>query len=426
MHLPRPHWRDPRARLARLIARPKLVAPLLLLALLAPLGVLVHGLSGTGPGGSTPSAELAASTVVPSSYRALPVGAGIPSGTRTWAGRSYAYSTWTSAWVTPAHSFTQLVPSWNAATPAGAWIQVLVEARSSTGATSTAKDLGRWSTGDQILKRSSAGVQADAVARVATDTLIAGTRPLTAYRFIVRLMRTPGHGAPVVHTIGAVTSTPPAAVPTTSAPLQRKAVSLAVPSYSQMIHRGQAPQYGGGGEAWCSPTSLSMVLGYYRRLPAASTYAWVPGSYADRWVDQIARMTYDYAYRGTGNWPFNTGYAATRGTGAFVTRLASLRMAERFIRAGIPVITSIRFGSGQLSGAPISATNGHLVVLVGFTAAGNPIVNDPAAPSDRTVRRVYDRAQFERAWLGGSDGMAYIVHDAAHPLPKRPAGVQNW
>ena len=30
---------------------------------------------------------------------------------------------------------------------------------------------------------------------------------------------------------------------------------------------GEYPQYGGGGEAWCSPTSTSMVLGYYEALP---------------------------------------------------------------------------------------------------------------------------------------------------------------
>ena len=51
--------------------------------------------------------------------------------------------------------------------------------------------------------------------------------------------------------------------------------SLAVPRYSQMVHRGEYPQYGGGGEAWCSPTSLSMILGYYKALPSKASYAWV-------------------------------------------------------------------------------------------------------------------------------------------------------
>ena len=95
-----------------------------------------------------------------------------------------------------------------------------------------------------------------------------------------------------------------------------------------MIHRGEFPQYGGGGEAWCSPTSTAMVLGYYGRLPAPSSYAWV-GPRTDPWVDEVARRTYNVAYDGTGNWPFNTAYAASRGLTAFVTRLRSLAEAER-------------------------------------------------------------------------------------------------
>lgn len=347
-------------------------------------------------------------------------------GKRTFAGRSYEYATWTSPWTTPATSFTQLVPSWNASTPAGSWIQVLVQVRDTAGTTSTVKDLGRWTLPDAGLKRSSAGPQSDTIARVATDTLVATKKPLKTFRVFVKLMRTAGGSAPAVTALGAATSTPSATLPPTSTPLKTSAISLPVPGYSQMTHTGQAPQYGGGGEAWCSPTSLAMVLGYYGRLPAASTYTWVPTRYADRWVNHIARLTYDYAYEGTGNWPFNTAYAATRTGTAFVTRLANLRMAERFIRAGIPLVLSIKFAEGQLTNAPISSTAGHLVVLTGFTATGNPIVNDPAAPKNTTVRRTYNRTQFEHAWLRGSAGMTYVIHDQKHPLPARPTGVKNW
>jgi hypothetical protein len=135
-------------------------------------------------------------------------------------------------------------------------------------------------------------------------------------------------------------------------------------------------------------------------------------------------MTYDYQYRGAGNWPFNTAYAATRVDRAFVTRLRSLREAEAFIRAGIPVVASIAFGSGQLSGAPISASNGHLLVIVGFTASGDVVVNDPAASTNAGVRRTYDRGQFENAWLPRSGGTVYVIADKAHPLPASPRG--NW
>jgi hypothetical protein len=206
------------------------------------------------------------------------------------------------------------------------------------------------------------------------------------------------------------------AVPATSARLNG-AKTLDVPAYSQMTHRGQYPEYGGGGQAWCSPTSLSMVLAYYGVKPTADEYAWVNDSYADPWVDEVARRVYDHEYAGAGNWPFNTAYAATRVPRAAVIRLASLRDAERFIAAGIPLIVSISFSSGQLSGAPISSTAGHLVVIAGFTASGDVVVNDPAASSNSGVRRTYSRAQFEAAWQRKSHGTTYVLRDGNHTYP---------
>ena len=82
-----------------------------------------------------------------------------------------------------------------------------------------------------------------------------------------------------------------------------------------------------------------------------------------------------------------------------MTRFASLRGVEQLVKAGIPVVTSITFGRGALSGAPISASNGHLVVVVGFTSGGDVVVNDPASRTRGGVRRTYDRGQFENAWL---------------------------
>src|SRR3981081_2009918 len=82
--------------------------------------------------------------------------------------------------------------------------------------------------------------------------------------------------------------------------------------------------------------------------------AWVDSSYADPSVDFAARSTYDAAYHGTGNWPFNTAYAARFGLDAFVTQLRSLAEAEQFVRAGIPLVASIATGPGELDGFPFS------------------------------------------------------------------------
>jgi hypothetical protein len=64
-------------------------------------------------------------------------------------------------------------------------------------------------------------------------------------------------------------------------------------------------------------------------------------------------------------------------------------------------------------------------VIVGFTASGDVVTNDPAAPKAAGVRTTYDRAQFENAWIPKSGGTVYVIHDAAHPLPAAPAQA-NW
>ncbi len=349
-----------------------------------------------------------------------------PRGRLTWGGRSWSWTRWTSPWLNPGQVFTQLIPTWNVITPPRTLVLVQTRVHSTAGYLSGWKTVAAWSTRDARIRRTSGGVQSDRIASLSTDTLVAARGVLlNRYQLRVLPLRGPASTAtPTVRSLQAVASRPSTVLPATSRPLL-PARTLAVPRYSQMIHRGQYPQWGGGGQAWCSPTSLAMILGYYRDLPTRSSYAWVSSRYADPWVDHVARLVYDHGYDGAGNWAFNTAYAAVRTGEAFVTRLTSLREAERFIAAGIPLAASIRFSRGQLTGAPIGSTSGHLVVIAGFTSSGNVVVNDPAAPTDASVRRTYDRGQFERAWLRGSSGTVYVVRDAAHPLPARGT-ARNW
>jgi hypothetical protein len=331
---------------------------------------------------------------------------------------------WTSPWTTPGFALTRLIASWSARTPGDS--RVRVEVRGRSGATRSSWDtLATWSGGDRFLRRTTHSGQADDLGSVNVDTWVV-PRGVTAYRLRVTLTRAAGQAAsPSVDSVGAMSSLLPDAsdVPT-SRPGVARGVVLDVPRYSQMVHRGDYARYGGGGEAWCSPTSTSMVLGYYDALPPASAYSWVPAGHVDPWVDHAARMTYDYDYDGTGNWPFNTAYAASLTDHAFVTRLRSLREAERFIAAGIPLVASVAFGPGELTGAPISSTAGHLLVIVGFTASGDVVVNDPAAATRSGVRRTYDRGEFEDAWVPASGGTVYVIRDDAHPLPANSPG--NW
>jgi hypothetical protein len=139
-------------------------------------------------------------------------------------------------------------------------------------------------------------------------------------------------------------------------------------------------------------------------------------------IPAAAREVFDPAYDGTGNWSFNTAWAATLAGNAFVTRLRDLRDAERFVDVGLPLVASVAYPKGALRGAPTPATEGHLVVIRGFTATGDVVTNDPAAPTERSVRRTYRRAEYERAWLDGSGGTVYVIHRDDQPLPSRDRG----
>ncbi|MDP9444642.1 MAG: C39 family peptidase [Actinomycetota bacterium] len=351
-----------------------------------------------------------------------------PAGVRSYAGIRYEFGRWTSPWVRPGFGLTEAVPSWRAATPAGTWLAVEMRGRTRAGRLSSWDGLGRWAAYDDGFRRRTLGAQTDDVTRVAVDTLqTQGRARLTSWQVRVTLYRRVGSAvSPRLRGVGSMVSAlPDTADAATSRPGPARGVVLAVPRYSQMVHTGHYGQWGGGGEAWCSPTSTSMVLAYWDRGPAPSEYAWVPGGHPDPWVDHAARSVYDYGYRGAGNWAFNTAYASRYRTSSFVTRLRSLREAERFIAAGIPLVASISFGPGELDSAPIGSSAGHLLVIRGFTERGQVVVNDPAADTNREVRRVYRRDQFADAWIGGSNGVVYVVRPESVPLPRRTPEA-NW
>lgn len=293
---------------------------------------------------------------------------------------------WTGGERAVGFAATELIPSWTADTPPGTWIRVEVKIPGSRWYV-----MARWSYDGP---RTTVEGQSDDHGKVAVDVFKA-KRPFTSYRLRVRLSREAGSAVrPVVKSLGAVAS---AAGRT---PVQRGGAAwgreLQVPRKSQLAHAEH------GGRAWCSPTSTAMVLGFWGKGPGRRELEWVPQGDPDPAVDHAARHTYDRAYAGTGNWAFNTAYAGRFGLDAHVTRLRSLAEAERWIADGVPVVTSLAFTKRELG----YASEGHLMVVVGFTADGDVIANDPAV---RSVRAVYPRAAFERAWQRSSTGTAYLI-----------------
>ena len=344
----------------------------------------------------------------------------------------YQSGSWTSGVYTLSFPFNELVSSWNSRTPVGTWIQSEVLPQFDDGHwASKWYILGRYSYNDSDFHRTSVGHQGDADGYVAIDTFFAKDHPAIAYRLRLTLLRRAGStSTPTVSRFSAIASnltnqknTFPSATT-----MSGRTIDLGVPQYSQEIHHGEYPQYDNGGEAWCSPTSTAMVVGYWaNKFPGAGYFpskketAWVNPLFSDPWVDYTARYVYDFHYQGAGNWPFNTGYAGERGLVTDVTQLHNLREAEGFIKAGIPLVASVAWSSNQLTGA-IKSTNGHLAVIEGFTGDGSKvIVNDPASPTDADVKHYYDRAEFERAWIPASGGIVYVDRPAGWPTPSLTA-----
>ncbi|MBA2550797.1 MAG: C39 family peptidase [Nocardioidaceae bacterium] len=325
---------------------------------------------------------------------------------------------------------TSVVTSWHAATPGSSWIEVLV--RGGEDAWTPWVPIARWADHDDVVEPTSMSghVDVDGV-HVATDEVrICPDRGWRRVQIRVDLMRR-GTGAdrPVLHRVGVLASRVPGR-DTDHHPAPGPVAShdrvLELPVYSQQLHHDRFSEYDGGGGSWCSPTSLAMVLDHVGALPSPEDYTWVTEG-PDRFVPHLARRCFDHAYGGAGNWSFNVAYAATRGMTAFVTRLRSFAEAERFIDAGLPLVLSVAFEADQLNGAGYR-TDGHLLVLVGFGADGDPVVHDPASHTIRdnaAVRTVYAREQLERAWLGASGGIVYVVHPPQAVLPTAPAEA-NW
>jgi uncharacterized protein YvpB len=165
------------------------------------------------------------------------------------------------------------------------------------------------------------------------------------------------------------------------------ASKLAVPYFSQRNLPGDMPS------KCCSPTSVSMVLNYHGRQISA---------------EQFALQAYDARGEIYGNWPHNAAAAYAAGLAkTWVESHCSFDEIYDDIAEGRPVVISVAYGYDQLPQSPIhEATEGHLIVVVGFDGPNTVICNDPAGHNvdDGIVR--YPRKELEDVWIAHG-GIAY-------------------
>jgi hypothetical protein len=323
-----------------------------------------------------------------------PYTAGSYYGGNFYTGGSYWVGDATSPSMTAGFDFDELIASWNAVTPTGTWVEMLVRADLG-GRWTKWYNLGVWASGIETVQRHSVTLQGDSDGYVAVDTLVLSDKKAVAaaYQLKVRLFSLDQISVPVVSYISAAFST--------SAPKDIEASAgnpaywgtlLSVPECSQMV-------YPDGGNVWCSATSTSMIMSYWEGYDGP----------CEPKVRAAKDGVYDRIYDGMGNWPFNTAYAATQGLQASVRRFSSMEDIEYWVAQGVPVAFSYAWGKGELTGAAVSSSSGHLSVIVGFDPQGNPIVNDPAAASDDDVQRTYLRSELEPLWLKASGGTVYLI-----------------
>jgi hypothetical protein len=275
---------------------------------------------------------------------------------------------------TPRSAVAHLLPSFSPLTPAPPAFRFEVSARME----------GTWSPWVATVTLGAAEFPAlpAATGPLAVDVdELSASRPIEAVRMRVRCRGT----LPRVWL--ATLSTAGAAAADAGVPLDGCA-RLRVPSLSQI---GEDPAIA---PRICSPTSVAMVLGYWGRPAAASAVA----------ADVFHPATDRY-----GVWPAAIRAAGARGVAGYLLRFPDWPAAAWCLSRGIPIVASIRYGTGELSGAAIAATSGHLIVLTGYEN-GSVLVNDPAAPTPASVPRRYRRDELTRAWLDHR-GIGYVLFD---------------
>ncbi len=303
----------------------------------------------------------------------------------------------------------QMVVSWNAGTPAGSYVKLYIQVRSG-GFWSRRFAYAIWNRDNRPAQRMTVNGQSDDIATIDTDILIA-KNTIDAFRVSVELHSLDSKTYPTLRLLTAHCMDTKLPDPPLRARRAVWGTDLQIPERSQLT----IPE----GNRFCSATSTAMVLEYWGQKLGRSELN-VP-------LQTAVGGIYDYEMGGTGNWPFNTAYAAEfGGLTAYVTRFSSMSQIEQWIGKGVPVIVSMDYNI--LMHNQKEGRMGHLMVFRGFTDKGACIINDPYTQLEKgeRVRKIFNRKDFEASWLkeSGSRGTVYLIYPCGWDIPKN--WYNNW
>jgi hypothetical protein len=295
--------------------------------------------------------------------------------------------TWTSPEVQFDMPSTEFVPSWNGSVPTNGGVKLELRTMR-RGEWSPWLYFGSWGKTPQASEK----VTSFSDGEVYIDNLIL-QRPATAMQVRVHLFSygMDGDISPQIRRIAMSYSgyAPKlAAADLASIKLERSqwARDLKVPFRTQ---KDAPPALA---NEICSPTSVSMVMQYWG---------------VDRPTVENALAIYDGEYDLFGNWARAVQRAGELGLDGWLQRFRNWEQVKEQIARGQPVIASIAFRKGEFPSAVISRTNGHLIVIRGFTEGGEVIVNDPAN-RERGEGAIYQAEELGRAWFGHG-GVGYVI-----------------
>jgi hypothetical protein len=112
----------------------------------------------------------------------------------------------------------------------------------------------------------------------------------------------------------------------------------------------------------CGPTSLTMILNYHGKKVRTK---------------QIGLRAYDPVADMYGNWAFLAATAGEQELYAWVQRFSNWKEVRKIVETGSPLIISIAYPQGTFSHESDRSSDGHLLVVRGFTSQGNVVCNDP-------------------------------------------------